>query len=599
MSKRYKREDIDFSYNLKLYFSFLKPYRLLFSALVLLIIAYEFFRLGTNLLFKRLIDQGTFFSAGSIEHSVFVAVLGAIAVAYLGIVVFRVFGKWLNLHLLNRLEVDLIVDLKRYFYNHLVGLSHKFHTTHKTGSLISRIIRGAGGIERMTDFLVFNLFPVSGQVIIGGISLAYFDWPSSLVLLFTAVLFIGYSLYLQQIQRPATNAVNYAEDIEKAMISDTFTNIDSIKYYGKEELIGKRYRALSQASRDKQLHNWGYYRWLDAGQLAILSIGLLATLYFPMRAFIAGQITLGTITFIYATYGVVLESLFGLTGGIRNFYRSMADFNDLFQYNKLENDIKDAPAAEPLIISKGTIEFRNVSFKYHNRWLFRNFSLFIPANKRVALVGSSGSGKSTLIKLLYRFYDVDEGEILIDGKDIRSFSQKSLRSELSIVPQECVLFDDSVYNNILFSRPDATRREVMRAISSAQLAQTVKIFPKQEQTIVGERGVRLSGGEKQRVSIARALLANKRVLVLDEATSSLDSETEHEIQEDLQHLMKGRTSLIIAHRLSTIMRADIIVVLDNGKIVQKGAHRQLITKHGVYKRLWNLQKGGYLANDDE
>lgn len=318
-----------------------------------------------------------------------------------------------------------------------------------------------------------------------------------------------------------------------------------------------------------------------------------------MRAFIAGQITLGTITFIYATYGVVLESLFGLTGGIRNFYRSMADFNDLFQYNKLENDIKDAPAAEPLIISKGTIEFRNVSFKYHNRWLFRNFSLFIPANKRVALVGSSGSGKSTLIKLLYRFYDVDEGEILIDGKDIRSFSQKSLRSELSIVPQECVLFDDSVYNNILFSRPDATRREVMRAISSAQLAQTVKIFPKQEQTIVGERGVRLSGGEKQRVSIARALLANKRVLVLDEATSSLDSETEHEIQEDLQHLMKGRTSLIIAHRLSTIMRADIIVVLDNGKIVQKGAHRQLITKHGVYKRLWNLQKGGYLANDDE
>ena len=224
---------------------------------------------------------------------------------------------------------------------------------------------------------------------------------------------------------------------------------------------------------------------------------------------------------------------------------------------------------------------------------------FLSANKRVALVGSSGSGKSTLIKLLYRFYDVDEGEILIDGKDIRSFSQKSLRSELSIVPQECVLFDDSVYNNILFSRPDATRREVMRAISSAQLAQTVKIFPKQEQTIVGERGVRLSGGEKQRVSIARALLANKRVLVLDEATSSLDSETEHEIQEDLQHLMKGRTSLIIAHRLSTIMRADIIVVLDNGKIVQKGAHRQLITKHGVYKRLWNLQKGGYLANDDE
>ncbi len=594
MGELSKKEEIDFRYNLKLYFAFLKPYRLLFSALVLFIVGYEFLRLGINLLFKRLVDQGTAFVGGNLEHTIFIAMLSSIAVAYLGIVIFRVFGKWLNLHWLNTLDAKLIVDLKRHFYNHLMGLSHKFHTTHKTGSLISRIVRGAGGMERMTDFLVFNLFPVSVQIIIGGISLAYFDWKSSLILIITTALFIGYSLYLQQRQRPATNEVNRAEDIEKAMIADTFANIDSIKYYGKEALISEQYRSLSETSKEKQLRNWGYYRWLDAGQVAILSLGLLAILYFPLRAFLAGEITLGTVTFIYATYGVVLDNLFGLTHGIRNFYRSMADFNDLFQYNKIENDIKNAPDAVPLMITKGTIEFKNMSFKYHDRWLFRNFSLKIPPNIKVALVGHSGSGKSTLVKLLYRLYDVDEGAILIDGKDIRSFNQESLRSQLSIVPQECVLFDDSIFKNILFSRPNAKHEEVFEAMRFAQLDKVVVNFPHKEQTIVGERGVRLSGGEKQRVSIARAILANKKILVLDEATSSLDSQTEHEIQHDLKKLMRGRTSIIIAHRLSTIMHADIILVLDKGKIVQMGKHHELIRKPGLYRRLWSLQKGGYI-----
>jgi ATP-binding cassette subfamily B protein len=210
-------------------------------------------------------------------------------------------------------------------------------------------------------------------------------------------------------------------------------------------------------------------------------------------------------------------------------------------------------------------------------------------------VGHSGSGKSTLVKLLYRLYDVDKGAILIDGEDIRDFKQESLRSELSIVPQECVLFDDSVYNNILFSRQNAKREEVLSAIKFAQLDKTVKNFPFKENTIVGERGVRLSGGEKQRVSIARAILANKKAIILDEATSSLDSQTEHEIQADLQKLLEGRTAIIIAHRLSTIMRADRIVVLDKGRIVQIGNHNELINKKGIYRELWSLQKGGYIG----
>ena len=217
----------------------------------------------------------------------------------------------------------------------------------------------------------------------------------------------------------------------------------------------------------------------------------------------------------------------------------------------------------------------------------------------MAFVGPSGSGKTTLVRLLYRFYDVSSGRILIDGEDLRDFKQESLRSEMSIVPQECILFDDTIYNNIAFSNPSASKEEVMKAIKFAQLDKTIENFPNKEQTIVGERGIKLSGGEKQRVSIARAILADKEILVLDEATSSLDSETEYEIQKDLAKLMEGRTSIIIAHRLSTIMNADKIVVLKNGKIVQEGKHSELAEQPGEYRKLWKLQKEGYLEDSEK
>jgi len=281
--------------------------------------------------------------------------------------------------------------------------------------------------------------------------------------------------------------------------------------------------------------------------------------------------------------------------GMRDIYRAMADFEDLFEYGKIQKEIKDSPGAKKLEIKEGEVEFKDIEFKYGHRKIFQNFSLHVPKNKKIALVGHSGSGKTTLVKLLYRLYDVNNGSITIDGKDIRNFKQESLRGEMSVVPQECILFDATVYENILFSRPDATRAEVMKAIKFAQLDKIIEKFPNKENTIVGERGVKLSGGEKQRVSIARAILANKKVLVLDEATSALDSETEHEIQADLKELMQGRTSIIIAHRLSTIMHADKIIVLKDGKIVQSGKHCQLIQQPGEYKKLWNLQKGGYLG----
>jgi len=432
-------------------------------------------------------------------------------------------------------------------------------------------------------------------LVVGG-SLLFFDKGSAIAVFITAVVFIIYSFIFQIKQQESNLEANLTEDVEKGNVSDIFTNIDSIKHFGKEDAIEKRYRGLSEKTKKAALRHWQYFRWLDSGHGIILGIGTFFLVYFPLIKFLDGELTLGTLAFIYTVFGNLMGPLFGFVHGIRGFYRSMADYEDLFKYGKIENEVKDNVNAKNLVIKEGRIEFKNVDFSYHKRKLFSNFNLVVDKDQKIALVGHSGSGKTTLVKLLYRLFDVDSGEILIDGKNIKDFKQESLRGELSIVPQECVLFDDTIYNNIAFSNPRATRDEVFKAMKFAQLDKVVRSFPKKEKTIVGERGVKLSGGEKQRVSIARAILANKKVLVLDEATSSLDSNTEHEIQKDLENLMKGRTSIIIAHRLSTIMKADAIVVMRQGKIVQMGKHNELLREKGPYKHLWNLQRGGYIKD---
>jgi ATP-binding cassette subfamily B protein len=460
--------------------------------------------------------------------------------------------------------------------------------------MISRIGRGASAVERMTDIIVFNFLTLILQLTLIFISLIYLELFSAMIILITVIIFLVYSFTLQRLQEKSNIEANKAEDAEKGNIADMFTNIDSIKYYGKEKLIEEKVAKLTDTTRHFYLKNWDYFRWMSSGQAIILGLGTFALLYFSLMKFLNGEITIGTLTFIYTTFAGLLAYIFGFVHGLRGFYRSMADFQELFEYNRFENEIKDKPNATNLKINKGTIEFKNVNFNYGKRKFLENFNLKIKENEKVAFVGHSGCGKTTLVKLLNRFYDVNKGAILIDNQDIKNFKQESVRSETGIVPQECVLFDDTIYNNIKFSNPKATKSQILSAIKFAQLDKVIENFQDKENTIVGERGVKLSGGEKQRVSIARAILANKKILVLDEATSALDSETEYEIQKDLQKLLKGRTAVIIAHRLSTIMNADRIIVLKKGKIIQMGKHSELINQSGEYKKLWNLQKGGYI-----
>ena len=588
------RDKINFKHNLSVYFSILKKYKVLFVIILLIALTIEATYVIDKALYKYIVDRGTEFAAKTISQGVFVKLLVMIAVAFLSLVVFRSIVNWIKLHLINRLDSKLILDLKRKYFNHILELSHRFHTNTKTGSIISRLGRGARAIERLTDIILFNFAPLLFQLVIVTASLIYFDWVSAIVVFSTIMVFLGYSLFIQKLQEKPNLRFNKAEDIEKGNVGDIFTNIDSIKYFGKEKTIKQRFAKLTDNTRNLAVKHWDYFRWFDSGHALILGVGVFLLVYFPIKAFLAGQITMGTVVFVYTVFTGMVGSLFGFVWGMRDFYKVMADFEYLFRYGKIKNEIKEKKNAEELKIKKAEIQFKNMGFKYGRRNLFENFNLKIPKNKKYALVGHSGCGKTTLIKLLYRFYDVNEGKILVDGKDIRNLKKESLRSEMSIVPQEPVLFDDTIYNNVAFSNPKATKQEVMRAIKFAQLDKIIENFPRKEKTIVGERGVKLSGGEKQRVSIARAILANKKVLVLDEATSSLDSETESEIQKDLEKLMEGRTSIIIAHRLSTIMKADKIIVMKKGKIVQKGSHRQLINKPGEYRKLWNLQKGGYI-----
>ncbi len=590
-----KHSSIDTRYNLKLYWSILREYKFLFFCLLFIILIIEAINLADKFLFKIIIDNGTQFINKTLPQTQLIHILLIIALIFIALIISKTVLRWYQLHLLNILDSELIANLKRKFFNHIIMLSYNFHTTHRTGSLISRLVRGGRSIESMTDDILFNFAPLIFQLLIVGSSILYFDWLPALIILVTIILFISYSYLIQQIQRKHNIAANDAEDLEKANISDFFTNIDSIKYFGKESRIIHTFHNISEQTKQKYRRFWDYYRWLEAGQALILGIGTFFVIYFPLLSVLHGTMTLGTLTFIYASYISMTPLIWGFVRGMREYYKNMADFESLFQYYKIENEIKDKPHAKPLTIQRGEVKFSNLTFGYHKRPLFTQFNLTIAPNQKVAIIGHSGSGKTTLVKLLYRLYDLKQGSILIDHHNIKDIQQESLRCELSIVPQECILFDDTIYNNIAFSNPKASRTDVFAAIKFAQLDKLIMNLPLKENTIVGERGVRLSGGEKQRVSIARALLANKKILILDEATSSLDSKTEHEIQTDLAKLMKNRTTIIIAHRLSTIMNADKIVVLHHGKIVQTGTHAQLIKQKGKYNELWNLQRGGYIT----
>ena len=555
---------IDWKYNLSEYWGALRRHKMSLSLLMLSVLVIELTGVMGSFLFKEIVDNGTLFADGSLPLKEFQFILLAVAGIFILSNLLHIVGLWFRNLFSAKIEVKMMNYLKMKYFRHIVKLDHGFHSTHKTGSLISRMNRGIASVERISDNILYNFVGTSLQLLIVGLSIAYFDVSAAVVIVGIMSSFILYSFFYQKGQEPLKIDANIAEDNEKAGISDVFANIDSIKYFGKENWISRVFGKLADKTEKTNYRHWRSYSWLTAGQVFIISTGTIVLLLFPILRFLKGTLTLGEIVFIYTIYRNLMGPMWGLIEGMQGFHRAVIDFQDLFYYGKIESEIQDAAGAKNVNIGHGEIEFRDINFGYKKRKIFQDFDLHIPAKSKVAFVGHSGCGKSTLVNLLYRFYDVSKGAVLIDGEDIRDFKQESLRSSMSIVPQECVLFDDTIWNNIKFSNPGASKDEIMKAIRFAQLDKIIREMPEKEKTIVGERGVKLSGGEKQRVSIARAILADKKILVLDEATSALDSETEFEIQKDLAKLMKGRTSIIIAHRLGTIKGCNKVYQLKNG-----------------------------------
>jgi len=588
------REDYNFKETFKHFLSILSNYKALAIFSLVIVLVLQIANVAEKFMFKGIIDSVNNFGNSSVAKPELISSLTMWLALFCVILFVKVIGAYFRLYFLARLDSKLITYTKQRYFAHILGLSHRFHSEKKTGSLIARLSRGVRGIETINDVLVFSILPLFFGFVVVAASFIYFDLKTGIALFLTSILFIVYSIFIQRKSEKHQVFANRTEDKEKANVNDVFTNVDTIKYFGKERRIINKYNKLSNNTYSAFIKFWDYFNILDAGQNLIIGIGTFFIFYFPIMSIINGTMELGTLAFIYATYLSYIGLLFQFMHGYRGFKRSIVDFNDLYQYSKLENEVKDIPNAQKIRIKNGKISFRAVDFGYQDKKFIQDFNLTIPENSKVAIVGPSGSGKSTLVKLLFRLYDVNKGEIYIDDQDISKVKKESLRNEMSIVPQDAVLFDDTIYNNIKFSNPGASRTQVMKAIKFAQLDKLMKRLPLKENTVVGERGVKLSGGERQRVSIARAILADKKILVLDEATSALDSQIESEIQKDLEKLMVGRTSIIIAHRLSTIMKADIIIVVDKGRIVEAGTHGELLNRgSGLYKTLWGLQAGGF------
>ncbi|RDV24318.1 ABC transporter ATP-binding protein/permease [Alteromonas aestuariivivens] len=477
-------------------------------------------------------------------------------------------------------------------FEHLHRLDLSFHLSRQTGGLSRDIERGTSGISFLMRFLVFNIGPTLFEIaLVVGILLVQFGWSFALIIMVSVVLYVYFSIQATHWRTRFVHAMNQADSNTNTRAIDSLLNYETVKYFNNEDYEFERY--------DEDLANWERARRknrlslfaLNGGQALIIASAMTAMMANAAYGVSEGRMTIGDFVLINAFTMQIFIPLNFLGFVYREIRGSLANIDNLFALlDKVPKvlDLQDAPALQ---LTSGHIRFEDVSFHYHSdRPILQNVSFDIQPGHKVAVVGPSGAGKSTLVKLLFRFYDPNEGRITIDGQDIRQVGQSSLRANMAIVPQDTVLFNDTILENIRYGRPDATDNEVQRVIELAHLSDFISQLPSKERTQVGERGLKLSGGEKQRVAIARALLKNPRILVFDEATSSLDSHSEQLILQAMQSLEKGHTRMVIAHRLSTIVDADNIIVMQQGQIAEQGTHQELLKHDGVYAHLWRSQQ---------
>ena len=477
-------------------------------------------------------------------------------------------------------------------FRHLHALSMRFHLARQTGGLTRDVERGQRGISTLVSFALFSILPTLVEItLVSAILIARYDWTFMAIAAGALAVYIAFTIAITEWRTHFRREMNELDSKANTRAIDSLLNYETVKYFGNEEWEAQRYDQSLQRWEKAAVKSQTSLSALNIGQSAIIAIAVTLIMWRATAGVVAGNMTIGDLVLVNGFMLQLYVPLNFLGVIYREIKQAMADMERLFNLISEHAEITDSPGAMPLVMRGAEVRFEHVDFFYEPaRQILFDVSFTIPAGHNIAVVGPSGSGKSTLGRLLYRFYDVAGGRILIDGQKLRDVQQRSLRAAIGIVPQDTVLFNDTIEYNIAYGRPGATKDEIIAAAKLAQINDFIASLPLGYQTQVGERGLKLSGGEKQRVAIARAILKQPAILIFDEATSALDSKSEKAIQAELKQIARNRTTLTIAHRLSTIVDSDVILVLERGRIVERGTHVALLGSGGVYARMWRLQQ---------
>jgi ATP-binding cassette subfamily B protein len=549
------------------------------------LIAAKFANVGVPLVLKQIVDglDGT-------QQALALPV--ALLVAYGALRLSTTLFTELRELLFSRVTQRAVRKIALQVFRHLHALSLRFHLARQTGGLTRDIERGTRGISSLISFTLFSILPTLIEIaLVTGVLLARYEATFVLITIGTLIVYIGYTIGITEWRTNFRRVMNELDSKASSRAIDSLLNYETVKYFGNEGFEATRYDESMQRYEAAAIKSQSSLSLLNIGQSIIIAIGVTLIMWQATQGVVDGRMTLGDLVLVNAFMIQLYIPLNFLGVVYREIKQSIADMERLFALIRENAEVRDAPGAMPLDPGAAPVAFEHVHFGYEpDRQILFDVSFDIAPGKTCAVVGPSGSGKSTLARLLYRFYDVNDGRITINGQNIRSVEQASLRAEIGIVPQDTVLFNDTIEYNIGYGKPGSSTEEVIAAAKAAHIYDFIASTPQGMDTMVGERGLKLSGGEKQRVAIARAILKNPRILIFDEATSALDSKSEKAIQAELRKIAENRTTLVIAHRLSTIVDADTILVLDHGRIVERGTFGELLSARGVFAQMWALQQ---------